>query len=334
VDDVLRARVDYDFAAWATVDPASLLITSCSVIGDHPFPPEHEFRTFEIEYLGSEPLTLATFAETGRAVGTLRTEFDDVRESLRYRELLAPVGVVDELSALFTVDARCWGGVRAYRQEKDAHPFTGDDLEQFAAVAPQIAEGLRLAFLRAATANGVELDDPPGIVTLDASGRIAACTGNAREWLDSLPGELETRVMLASLAARVATYDEASIVLAGARGPVGLHASRLKGDVDEVAVVVERPRPILLTPRVMEAYDLTRRESQVTELVLRGNTTAQIARLLDVSDYTVQDHLKSVFAKTGVQTRGELTSEVYVRFYLPPRSAGITPGPYGYFLGL
>ena len=130
-----------------------------------------------------------------------------------------------------------------------------------------------------------------------------ACTGHAQTWLGSIVGEADTPTVLASLAARVAIYDDASAVVVGTRGPVALHASRLKGDVDEIAIVIERPRPIQLAPRIMGAYDLTPRESQVTELVLRGGTTAQIARAMNVSSYTVQAHLKSIFAKVGVQTR-------------------------------
>jgi DNA-binding CsgD family transcriptional regulator len=84
-----------------------------------------------------------------------------------------------------------------------------------------------------------------------------------------------------------------------------------------MAVVVDRPRPVQLTERMMAAHQLTRREHQVTQLVLRGCTTAEIARALDLSSYTVQDHLKAIFAKVGVQTRGELANALHVRFYLP-----------------
>ncbi len=334
VDAVLRATIGYDLAAWGTIDPATLLVTSCTPIGDDPFPSDHELRTFEIEYLGNEPLTLGTFGQRGRDAGSLRTEFDDVRDSLRYRELLAPFGVLDELNALFIVDGRCWGGVRAYRYGEGSRPFDHDDLDALGSVVQPVAEGLRLAFLRAAIESGAELEDPPGIVTLDADGRIAACTGNAQTWLDSLTANTDTPTVLASLAARVLTDDEASAVVIGTRGPVALHGARLDGKADEIAIVIERPRPIQLTPRILQGYDLTPRESQVTEHVLRGSTTAQIAGALDVSNYTVQDHLKAIFAKVGVQTRGELANEIYVRFYLPPKEAGVTPGPYGYFLGL
>jgi DNA-binding CsgD family transcriptional regulator len=331
-DEVLRSTVAYDLAVWGTVDPASLLLTSCTPVGDHAFPRDHHLRVFEMEYLGVEPLTLKTLVHRDRPVGTMRTEVDDPRDTKRYRELLAPFGFADELVAALMVEGRCWGAVRAFRNREHASDFTAEDVGCFAAVTQTLAEGLRLSFLRAATQQPAGIDDPPGVVTLDAAGEIAACTREAQPWLDSLAVEADTPSVFASLAARVSTHDEASAVVVGTRGPLALHASRLKSEGDQIAIVIERPRPPELTPRVMEAYDLTPRESQVTELVLRGNTTTQIARALGVSNYTVQDHLKSIFAKVGVQTRGELANAVHVRFYLPLKDAGRTPGPYGYFL--
>jgi DNA-binding CsgD family transcriptional regulator len=333
-DEVLRAAVGYDVVAWGTVDPATLLVTGCTPIGDHPHDLELHLRNFEIEYLGTEPLTLSTLVKRDRPVSTLRSEVSDVRATKRYQEFLAPFGLTDELVAALTVNGRCWGAVRAYRRGEASEPFGEHELECFATVSQTLAEGLRLAFLRAATENTEAVDDPPGTVTLDRDRRPVACTPPAERWLDSLLGECDVTTVLSSLAGKVSTHDEASAMVVGTRGPIALHASRLSADDDAIAIVIERPRPVQLTPRIMEAYGLTPRESQVTELVLRGRTTAQIARAIQVSKYTVQDHLKSVFAKVDVQTRGELANEIHVRFYLPPKQAGVTPGPYGYFLGL
>ncbi len=51
---------------------------------------------------------------------------------------------------------------------------------------------------------------------------------------------------------------------------------------------------------IVEAYGLSKRECEVTQVVLHGLSTREIADDLHVSAYTVQDHLKAIFAKVGV----------------------------------
>ena len=80
------------------------------------------------------------------------------------------------------------------------------------------------------------------------------------------------------------------------------------------------------------AYGLTPREREVTSFAAQGRSTKQIASALGISPFTVQDHLKAVFAKVGVQSRAELVAALYVRHYEPRRTAGSTPGPYGWYL--
>lgn len=65
------------------------------------------------------------------------------------------------------------------------------------------------------------------------------------------------------------------------------------------------------------AYGLSERERQVTGLCIQGRSTKEIARALAVSPYTVQDHLKAIFGKTGVRTRGELVGQVFLEHYVP-----------------
>lgn len=66
-----------------------------------------------------------------------------------------------------------------------------------------------------------------------------------------------------------------------------------------------------------EAYGLSLREKHILEKVLRGFSTKELAQSLHITGYTVQDHLKSIFAKTGVTSRRELIWHLFARFSLP-----------------
>jgi DNA-binding NarL/FixJ family response regulator len=96
-----------------------------------------------------------------------------------------------------------------------------------------------------------------------------------------------------------------------------LHASHMKGlaGSGHTAVVVEPAKPAQIAPIILLAYGLTKREGEVAQLALQGKATKAIARALHISNHTVEDHLKSIFSKTGVASRGELTARVFADHY-------------------
>jgi DNA-binding CsgD family transcriptional regulator len=112
------------------------------------------------------------------------------------------------------------------------------------------------------------------------------------------------------------------VALSRVRGRSGtwivLHGATLVTDgVHRVAVIVEPASPARIAPLLMAAYGLTERERDVTRLVLQGESTSGIAERLVVSSYTVQQHLKNIFEKTGVRSRRDLVGKVFFAYYEP-----------------
>ena len=73
-----------------------------------------------------------------------------------------------------------------------------------------------------------------------------------------------------------------------------------------IAVTAEEATPAERVDMFARAHGLSDRETQVLGHLAAGVDTREIAGRMILSAHTVQDHLKSVFAKTGTNTRGLL----------------------------
>ena len=91
---------------------------------------------------------------------------------------------------------------------------------------------------------------------------------------------------------------------------------------DRVAILIEAARPAELASAIADLHGFTDRERMITERVARGLPTKEISNELHLSAYTVQDHLKSIFDKTGSSSRGELVARLFLRHYLPRMDDG------------
>jgi DNA-binding CsgD family transcriptional regulator len=65
--------------------------------------------------------------------------------------------------------------------------------------------------------------------------------------------------------------------------------------------------PVAASPGVA----LSRRETQVAEAVASGLSNKHVAERLDISVRTVENHLRSIFAKYGVTTRTQLVASLH-----------------------
>ncbi|SHN88870.1 regulatory protein, luxR family, partial [Geodermatophilus obscurus] len=116
------------------------------------------------------------------------------------------------------------------------------------------------------------------------------------------------------------------------RAPSGqflvVHAAPLAGTTAggrDVVLTVEEACPPDVVSLVAAAFGLTERECDIVTHALRGADTQEIARKLYLSPYTVQDHLKSIFDKSGVRSRRELVSRIFLDQYAPRLGSALTP---------
>lgn len=60
----------------------------------------------------------------------------------------------------------------------------------------------------------------------------------------------------------------------------------------------------------LQSYGLTPRESEVVSCLFRGLSAKEVGAEFEISTHTVHDHIKSIYRKVGVQSRGELIARL------------------------
>jgi DNA-binding CsgD family transcriptional regulator len=325
--EVLDSTVPHYWApCWFTLDPASLLVTSHF---DERIP-ELPDRWLLDEYYQDDVNKLADVARSQRGISTLQEATGgDPASSPRWHANMTLGGDQELIAALRTRTGEVWGALGLYR-EPGQPMFDAAELAFVQAVAPHLAEGARRALL-VGEAVDPEGPDAPGLVVLSHTGEVESATPGVERWLQELPdgdwdaGKLPSAVLaVAGRALRTAERPgepgqvAVSRVLSRSGTWVVLHgASLVSGAAHRVAVIVEPAHPARIAPLLMSVYGLTEREQEVTRLVLQGNSIAEIADRLVVSAHTVQQHLKSVFGKTGVRSRRDLVGKVFFAYYEP-----------------
>jgi DNA-binding CsgD family transcriptional regulator len=211
--------------------------------------------------------------------------------------------------------------------------FDDREVDLLANTSTLFARAVRRGLIAEACDSAVALPDAPGVIELDSAGDLIRASSSAEPLLAELSGDtLQAGVRSASIQA-IASATRTAIAAAGAAGTAPLPSSVIKTPAGtwlvlhggllgaprsgEVALFVQRAHPTLVAPLLLKAYGLTRREQEVTQLMLRGATTIQAAQQLAISPHTVGDHMKSIFDKTGARTRGELSATLFFGEHLP-----------------
>lgn len=81
----------------------------------------------------------------------------------------------------------------------------------------------------------------------------------------------------------------------------------------DVAVTIESTSPTDRMSLFIRACGLSLREGELVRHLAKGADTRQVAEVMFLSQHTVQDHLKSIFTKTGTRNRRELLGQALGR---------------------
>jgi DNA-binding CsgD family transcriptional regulator len=140
---------------------------------------------------------------------------------------------------------------------------------------------------------------------------LIGSSGAAGEWLAEFGTKLPSGLPLPIAALARTVFERGHpatttlTTLAGRRAV--LEAALLDGgEAPQVVVVISAASPEQTLQHFSLAAELSPREQQVLEAVLNGHSTRAISTALHISEHTVQAHLTSVFAKTGVRSRRDL----------------------------
>jgi DNA-binding CsgD family transcriptional regulator len=343
----MRGLVPFDAAVWLASDPATSLPTAPTRSENMGFVGGSDgcLRLWELEFFAEDVNLYCDVARAPTPARALREATSDrPARSARYREFLRPNGLDDELRAVLRVDGDAWAWLSLFR-EQGRPAFDPDEVDLVASLSGPLGEAVRDQ-ARSALPLGVETADRgPGLMLFAPTGELISINDDARAWLDEFPpdsgkagpsdvvnaaGNFDVRLPMAVAAAlmrawAIAEERDHGSARARLRSRASgrwlvCHASCLRdpeGGLANTALAIEPAKPSEVAPIIVQAYELTPREQEITELIAQGLDTGDIAHRLHLSPHTVRDYVKAIFDKVHVSSRGELVAKLFADHYAP-----------------
>lgn len=321
VIELLRRAIPAEAACCTEVDPMTLLSTG-AVTEDRVERMHHQL--FENEYLRDDFNKYSVLARASDPTASLSGATEGrLERSDRYRSILQPFGFGDEMRTALVLDGVCWGYLTLFRH-RNQPLFHEAERAFLSSLVPGLARAIRRnrQELRDEGAEPCRME--PGLLVLSERLALLAADAAGSRWLAQLQQseQIDSHTMprpIRAVCSRARSETAASslpqVCLRMPDGPfVTIRASRLRESSGslQLAVCFEAAKPSAMSAIMAEANGLSHREKQIYDLVLSGCSTKDIATSLHITAYTVQDHMKSIFRKTGVTSRRELVRKLVV----------------------
>jgi DNA-binding CsgD family transcriptional regulator len=317
--DRVERVVPTDGVFVSATDPETALATGAATV--RSLPSEWCRPTWDYEFLVPDVCKWTDISRSGRAVADVHDATQGRPDrSPRFRHFSAETGFGAEVRVVFGEGGATYGIGQFNRTTTRFSDAEKDWLER---AARPLARGLRRTLLDAPSE--VLVERGPGVVLMDRSGDVVSTTPEADAWIDELDAEL-----LASgggvpfyahgLAMRVRAAHEDGVETPRARLRTRrgvwlvMHGAPLAG-TEHLALIIEPAKSSDVAPLIIDAYGLSARELEVARAIARGLRTTEVAEHLHLSPHTVRDHLKALFEKVDVSSRGELVHKLFAEHY-------------------
>jgi DNA-binding CsgD family transcriptional regulator len=315
----IRLAVGFDSYAWLLTDPETSV--GAAPLADVPCLPELP-RLIRLKYLtvinrwttlGSPPVALLRESTAG-----------DLSLSLLWRELLIRYSIVDVASLVFRDKFGCWGFLDLWRSGTSA-VFSRDEADFLTSIAASVATALRRsqahAFVVGTQRDAARLG--PVVLLLSAELEVLRQTPQTENYLRILVPPQEDRQPIPASAYNVAAQLLSSEANVDQSPPwarvhladglwLTLRAARIgdarSGPERDIAVTIEQTSPPERIALFARAFGFSPRERELFGHLVTGADTREMAGLMFLSEHTIQDHLKSIFAKTSAHNRRTLLS--------------------------
>lgn len=299
--DAIRRSVPFDSYAWVMTDP----------------------RTG----VGADPL--ADVPDLSRIPELIRTKY--LSRCNHWRDMSAPVatwsegemdqsdpwvafltsfGVTDVASIVLADKYGTWSFIDLWRV---GGSFTSKEVSLLAASIPELTRQSRGLAAEGFVDQARTGPGGPAVLILNRALVVQGTTPETEQFLARLLPQ-EGRPVPA------AAYNVAAQLLTGEAGGVGPARSRvhLGGGCwltleaawlgSEIAVTISRTTPEDRIDLFARSHGLSDRERRVLDQLAVGRDTREAAAALSIADSTVQEHLKSIFAKTSVRSRAAVVA--------------------------
>ena len=302
--------VPFDAYAWVLTDPVTSVgsapLAAVPVLAELP-------RLIRLRYL--TPLNRWTTLVSPPVARLAAATQGDLSRSRVWRELLGAHGVSDVASVVFRDAYGCWAFLELWRTA--GRTFDDEDAAALQALVLPVTTALRRgqAETFALPPDRQQLPSGPTVLLLSPDLEVVRQTPGSRERLRLLvprdDGGPPVPAGAYNVAAQLLAAEEgvdlnpptARVHLAGGTW-VTLRAARMEeGPAGDIAVTIEASTTAERLVVFGRATGLTEREQELLGLLAAGRDTRDIAARMYLSAYTVQDHLKSVFTKTGTRSR-------------------------------